>query len=251
VPRAGALDAPAAALANRLVGNPVDAAVLETTLGGVSFETRSALTFAVTGATCDVVVSGRSAAWGEALSVPSGSRIVVGPAISGVRSYVAVGGGINVDAVLGSRSTDTLALVGPPLVHTGASLPIGLPRDTPGEAAAVPRPDRPVVLRYDEGPRADWYSTVLTGSYTVLGDSNRVGLRLAGTPLERAREGELPSEGIVLGAIQVPSDGQPIVFLNDHPTTGGYPVVGVVLAEDLQLCAQLRPGEPVTFLRRP
>jgi allophanate hydrolase subunit 2 len=86
-------------------------------------------------------------------------------------------------------------------------------------------------------------------AYTVSPDSDRVGLRLVGRPIPLARDDELPSEGIVLGAVQVPPDGQPVVFLADHPTTGGYPVVAVVDETDLWQCAQLRPGEPVTFTR--
>ena len=246
MPRAGALDGPAAALANRLVGNPLESAVLETTMGGVSFETTAALTLAVTGAACPVLVDGHAAAWGEAITVRAGSRVVVGPATSGVRSYVALSGGIVVDQVLGSRSTDTLAYVGPPLLHGGDVLPVGLPFDVPSEGVAVPRAG-PVVLRYLPGPRDSWFTELPRGRYTVTGESNRVGLRLSGTSLTRARAGELPSEGIVLGAIQVPADGQPLVFLNDHPTTGGYPVVGVVLAEDLPQCAQLRPGDLVSL----
>ncbi|MEP6816539.1 MAG: allophanate hydrolase subunit 2 family protein, partial [Marmoricola sp.] len=84
-------------------------------------------------------------------------------------------------------------------------------------------------------------------SYAVTAESNRIGLRLHGVPLVRARHDELPSEGMVLGAVQVPPNGQPMVFLNDHPVTGGYPVLGVVLDRDLPVCAQLRPGETVRF----
>jgi allophanate hydrolase subunit 2 len=107
-------------------------------------------------------------------------------------------------------------------------------------------------LRIVPGPRADWFAdgavAALCGSaYVVQADSNRVGLRLRGTPLVRARPDELPSEGMVLGAVQVPPDGQPVVLLADHPTTGGYPVLGVVREEDLWQCAQLRPGERVSF----
>jgi allophanate hydrolase subunit 2 len=102
------------------------------------------------------------------------------------------------------------------------------------------------------GPRSDWFTpaavSALDGAaYVVAADSNRIGLRLTGQAVERAREGELPSEGMVLGAVQVPPSGQPVVFLNDHPTTGGYPVVGVVLDEDLQVCAQARPGDRLTL----
>lgn len=211
-------------------------------MGGVAFQAASALTFAVTGATCPVSVDGHAAAWGEAVTVPAGSRVVIGAATTGVRSYVALSGGVAVEPVLGSRSTDTLSYVGPPLPRAGDVLPIGPAQSAPGDGVAVPR-GGPVVLRYLPGPRNSWFTDLPRGGYTVTGDSNRVGLRLAGTALGRTREGELPSEGIVLGAIQVPPNGQPLVFLNDHPTTGGYPVVGVVLPEDLPQCAQLRPGD--------
>jgi allophanate hydrolase subunit 2 len=111
------------------------------------------------------------------------------------------------------------------------------------------------VLRLQPGPREDWFEdgalATLTGtSYAVTGDSNRVGLRLEGRPLTRRRTDELPSEGLVLGSVQVPPSGRPLVFLHDHPTTGGYPVVAVVEPDDLWLCAQLRPGERVRFTRR-
>jgi len=194
-------------------------------------------------------VDNRASAWGEPISAPAGSRVTIGPATEGVRSYVAVSGGILVEPVLGSRSTDTLAFVGPPVVRTGDELPVGSPGEAPGEAAAIPVPRGNVVVRYHPGPRDEWFASAPEGAYEVSADSNRVGLRLGGRPIERRRTDELPSEGIVLGAIQVPSDGQPLVFLNDHPTTGGYPVIGVVLAEDLAQCAQLRPGDSVTFRR--
>jgi allophanate hydrolase subunit 2 len=108
------------------------------------------------------------------------------------------------------------------------------------------------VLRVVLGPRADWFSTAVLAAfdgatYEVAAESNRIGLRLRGRPLERARAGELPSEGMVLGAVQVPPNGQPVVFLNDHPTTGGYPVVGVVLEDDLPVCAQARPGDRLSL----
>ncbi|MGZ4459772.1 MAG: 5-oxoprolinase subunit C family protein [Nocardioidaceae bacterium] len=252
VPRAGALDQPAAALANRLVGNVADAAVLETTLGGVAFTVSAAVSVAVTGTGCDVHVGDRAVAWGEPVSVPAGATVRVGAATWGVRSYVAVAGGLLPDAVLGSRSTDTLSWVGHGRLVEGTTVPVGRADGAPRPVdVAVHRPPaRPAVLRYVAGPREEWFTapwTLGTSTYTVQGESNRVGLRLAGPSLERRRRGELPSEGIVLGAIQVPASGQPLVFLNDHPTTGGYPVVGVVVPGDLPLCAQLRPGDEVRF----
>jgi allophanate hydrolase subunit 2 len=166
-----------------------------------------------------------------------------------------VAGGIAVAPVLGSRSTDTLAWVGPPPVEAGTVLPVG---GTGGEPRPhdTPRPPRPGPLRVVPGPRDDWFAPdaldVLCGSaYTVAADSNRVGLRLEGPALRRTRDGELPSEGMVLGAVQVPPSGTPVVFLADHPPTGGYPVIGVVEPDDLWQCAQLRPGEEVRFTCRP
>ena len=132
VPRAGALDASAADLANRLVGNHADAAVLETTLGGVRVRATAAMTVAVTGAECEVRVGGRARPFGTAVAVTAGSEVVVGPARHGVRSYLAVSGGVDVEPVRGSRATDTLAHVGPPVLAAGQRLPVG-------SAVAAPR----------------------------------------------------------------------------------------------------------------
>lgn len=245
VPRAGALDAPAAALANRLVGNDPGAAVLEVLLGGLVLRTDAGCWVAVTGA----------AGQGRAEWLAAGAEVRVERPATGLRSYVAVAGGIAVEPVLGSRSTDTLAWVGPPRVEAGTRLPVGEPAGEPA-AFDAPRPPRPGPLRLVPGPRDDWFTDdaldVLCGSpYVVEADSNRVGMRLDGPPLTRRRGGELPSEGMVLGAVQVPPTGRPVVFLADHPPTGGYPVIGVVHPDDLWQCAQLRPGEQVTFRRAP
>lgn len=252
VPRAGALDGPAAALANRLVGNPPDCAVLETTLAGITLRAGRALTLAVTGAECEVVVDGRHRPFGEPVSVAAGAEVLLGPARWGVRSYLAAAGGIDVAPVLGSRSTDTLAFVGPPVVVAGSVLPVGSPAAAPAPVDGH-RPTRPeAVLRLHPGPRIDWFARdsldrLAAASYAVGSDSNRIGLRLSGPALARAVDRELPSEGMVPGAVQVPPDGQPVVLLLDHPVTGGYPVVGVVDRADLARCAQLRPGDPVRF----
>lgn len=251
VARAGALDGTAAALANRLVGNAVDAAVLEVTLGGLVVRADRDCWVAVTGAEGPVTVDGAACAHAQAERLRAGAVLEVGTPWRGVRSYLAVGGGIAVEPVLGSRSTDTLAWVGPPRVEDGTVLPVG---SGPGEPAPhdTPRPPAPGPLRLHPGPRADWFAgdpvAALCGAaYRVEGASDRVGLRLAGRALERVRTGELASEGMVHGAVQVPPSGQPIVFLADHPTTGGYPVVAVVEPADLWRCAQLRPGDEVRF----
>ncbi|WP_330456638.1 biotin-dependent carboxyltransferase family protein [Streptomyces sp. NBC_00820] len=255
VPRSGALDAPAAALVNRLVGNAADAAVLETTLDGCALRPRSAVTLAVGGAPCAVSVNGRPAPWGAPVGVAAGELLEVGRAVAGVRSYVAVSGGVAVEPVLGSRATDLLSGLGPAPLANGTVLPVGVPAGPPARVDAVPQPRPPaeLVLRVTPGPRADWFTArahrdLATRAYRVSPASNRIGLRTEGPALERARTGELPSEGMVLGAVQVPPDGRPVVFLADHPTTGGYPVIAVVRARDLPAAAQAVPGTPVRFV---
>ncbi|MFB8775558.1 5-oxoprolinase subunit C family protein [Streptomyces broussonetiae] len=255
VPRSGALDTPAAALVNRLVGNPREAAVLETTLDGCAVRPRSAVTVAVGGAPCRVTVDGHPVAWGAPVRVPAGAVLDVGAAVSGVRGYVAVSGGIAVEPVLGSRATDLLSGLGPPPLTVDAVLPLGPATGRHARVDVAPQPGPPaeLVLRVTPGPRADWCTadalrTLTTRAYRVSSASNRIGLRTEGPALERARPGELPSEGLVLGAVQVPPDGRPVVFLADHPTTGGYPVIAVVRTADLPAAAQARPGTPVRFL---
>jgi biotin-dependent carboxylase-like uncharacterized protein len=253
VPRAGALDGPAAALAGRLVGNGDDDACLEVLLGGLAMTTDRGAWVAVTGAPCAVRVDGRPGAFAAAVWWPAGSELVLGTPASGLRSYVAVAGGIAAEPVLGSRSTDTLAWVGPPPVAAGDVLPVGRPAGSPA-ALDTPRPPTTGPLRLRVGPRADRVDgdvldLLCRTSYTVSPDSDRIGLRLDGAPLPRTSAQEVASEGMVLGAVQMPPDGRPVVFLADHPTTGGYPVVAVVEEGDLWQCAQLRPGQPVRFTR--
>jgi biotin-dependent carboxylase-like uncharacterized protein len=268
VARSGALDAPSLARANALVGNPLTDAGLETTLTGVTLRAETAVTVAVCGAPARITVDGTPVAFDEAVEVPEGALLEVGPAITGVRSYVAVAGGLRVQTVLGSRSTDTLSGLGPPPLRAGFVLPVGTPHavatsatagfDGPPEAlvppaGVIPEPGAQVTLRVRLGPRHDWFSgsardAVVALPYVLSVKSNRVGARLSGPPLNRAVYDELPSEGIVLGAVQVPADGQPLVFLADHPTTGGYPVIAVVERQDLPLLAQARPGTAIRFV---
>ncbi|MGF0173012.1 biotin-dependent carboxyltransferase family protein [Streptomyces sp. Marseille-Q5077] len=255
VPRSGALDGPAAALVNRLVGNAPEAAVLESTLNGCAVRPRSTVTVAVGGAPCRVTVDGRPVAWGAAVRVPAGALLEVGAAVSGVRSYVAVSGGIAVEPVLGSRSTDLLSGLGPPPLTDGTVLPLGRPTRLHARVDVAPQPAPPgeLVLRVTPGPRDDWFTPAAVRAFTsrpyrVSAASNRIGLRTEGPALERALTRELPSEGVVLGAVQVPPDGRPVVFLADHPTTGGYPVIAVVRAADLPAAAQAVPGTPVRFV---
>ena len=209
---------------------------------------------AVTGAAAPVLVDGRPASLGVALALGEGQLLDVRTALSGVRSYLAVGGGLIPPSVLGSRSRDTLSGLGPAPLADGDVLEVG-PATGPTPAVSYTVPPvttSPVVLRVSAGSGADRFGdgglAVLLGStYEVSAVSNRVGARLAGPPVAQLSDAELESEGMVLGAVQVPPDGQPVVLLADHPTTGGYPVIAVVDPDGLAALAQARPGSAVRF----
>ena len=237
---------PALRRANALVGNPPEAAGLETTLVGCALRFEAAARVAVTGATARVRLD-REPVAGGVLDVPAGSVLDVGRATAGVRSYVAIAGGIDVEPVLGSRSTDTLSGLGPPRLTDGMTLPLGAASGSPSPSPVGPAGGDDLLLGVRLGPRDDWFddAVLFRDAYTVSPVSNRVGCRLAGSAVPRTRAGEFPSEGVVLGAVQVPADGQPLIFLADHPTTGGYPVIGVV--DDVTPLAQARPGTKVRF----
>ncbi len=248
--RSGACDRASYRLANRLVGNEPGAAVLEVTFGGLAVRAEEGMTVATTGARCHGETAHNAPVW-----LPAGGELRLGAPVSGLRTYLAVRGGIEVDAVLGSRSTDILAGLGPEKVAAGDVVPVGEPDgDMPGvDVAPVVAPtDGELVVGILPGPRRDWFTAESWGSltgqaYVVSNDCDRVGIRLEGAPLERSRGGELPSEGMMRGALQVPPSGTPVLFLADHPVTGGYPVIGYVVDADVDRCAQLRPGQTVRF----
>ena len=239
VPPSGALDEPQRQLLNRLVGNPPDAAVIET-LGGLRVHTS---------APAIVATSSERAP----IAVRAGVATSVEPAPDELWGYLAVRGGIAVEPILGSRSTESRSGLGPPPITAGTTLPIGPDPGAPVVADHAPPPHRePPVVGVWPGPRLSWFSedamSVLTSAaWTVSGDASRVGVRLDGPALRRRIPGELPSEGVLLGAIQVPPDGRPVVMLADHPTTGGYPVVAVVDPAGIPRLVQSRPGSTVRF----
>ena len=265
----GAADRTAYRRGQRLVGDLPGGAALELLLGGLTATARGELTVAVTGAPASLRVGDRPVPHATPVAVHDGETIELGMPPTGLRSYLAVRGGIAVDPVLGSRSTDTLAGLGPPPLRAGDVLPIGATRhgslDLGGLAG---QSDRLTVvggsgadagltdLEVLTGPRTDWLADpgdLERSGWTVGPASDRVGLRLVGTPLARvpARRGaEVPSEGLVRGAVQLPPDGLPVVLLADHPVTGGYPVVGVLARAAADRAAQLRPGDRVRLAWR-
>jgi biotin-dependent carboxylase-like uncharacterized protein len=244
VARAGAFDRAALRLGNRLVGNPDAAAAIEVTLGGLAVRLLAPATIALTGAVCTGAPD-----WGAAVSLPTGASFRLAAPERGLRSYLAVRGGVAVPPVLGSRSTDTLSGIGPAPLRAGDRLPIGVSADAlVGASAAEPAFRTSLPVRF--GPRDDWFTAaardaLLDATWTVRPECDRVGIRLDGPVLARSRTEELPSEPTLPGAVQVPPYGRPIVFGPDAPVTGGYPVIAVVT--DLDPAAQLRPGDPVRF----
>lgn len=252
VGRSGAADRRSHDLANRLVANDAGAATLEVTLGGLQVRAEADLTVAVTGAPAPAEVDGTPVGHAAVLRLRAGQVLTLGPPRSGLRSYLAVRGGVAVPAVLGSRATDVLSGLGPDPLTAGAVLPIGpAPRAVPTvDQAPVCEPGSGgLVLRARRGPRSDRVHDELFGRvWTVSSRSDRIGARLDGPPLRHVTGlGELPSEGVVRGAVQVPPSGEPVLFLADHPVTGGYPVVAVVVDADVDLAAQARPGQEIRF----
>ncbi len=258
VPRSGAADRASLQLANRLLGNAPGDAAIEATLGGLAVQLTAARWCVVTGADAPVLLDGTPVGNHAPFLVPAGATVRLGRPAHGLRSYLAVRGGLDTPVVLGSRSEDVLSGIAPRPLAPGVHVLLGaLPGSTlaPVDIAPVRAWSEHPVLQLDRGPRHDWitpdsWRALTSSAYEVSSESNRIGLRLTGRRLARAIEIELPSEGLVPGAMQVPPSGEPVVFLADHPTTGGYPVVAVVAPGSLNLLGQLTPGQSVRFRLR-
>lgn len=239
VPTSGAVDRSAHDRCNRLVGNPPGAATIET-CGGLVIE-----------AVRPVVAA--TSADGQRHTLQSGDTIRVDPADGQMWAYLAVRGGIEVEPVLGSRSTDTLSGIGPLPIADGAVFGVGADPGTDLVTDQAPvRPPEPTV-RLWSAPRTTWFregrDALVAHRWTVTGDVNRVGVRLSPGDFARhpSAPSEMASEGLVAGAVQITPAGEPIVMLADHPTTGGYPVIGVVDPIDLAIVAQAKPGSSIRF----
>ncbi|WP_156754511.1 5-oxoprolinase subunit C family protein [Actinokineospora pegani] len=254
VPPSGALDVPSLLLANRLAGNLEGAAAVESVFGGLRVRAECSCTVVVTGPSTPVLVDGRDVGSHTPVHLSPGAVVELGAPRAGLRCYLGVSGGVDVPPHLGSRSTDVLSGLGPAPLRPGDVLPLGTPvRPPSGEDTIAPlSPSEHLTAPVLLGPREDWFDDpagqLSAGSWTVSPESNRVGLRLVGTVLSRAKafaDQELTSEPVVTGAVQVPAGGRPVVFLADHPTTGGYPVIGVVVGRALAELGQARPGTRV------
>ncbi|WP_142280496.1 5-oxoprolinase/urea amidolyase family protein [Mycobacterium saskatchewanense] len=253
VGESGAADRRAHRLANRLVANPDDWATVEVTFGGFAARVRGGdVDIAVTGADTDPTVNGVKFGTNSIHRVRDGQLIALGTPRAGLRSYLAVRGGICVPPVLGSRSYDVMSAIGPAPLRPGDRLPVGEHTDAYPELDQAPVaaiPGDVVELSAVPGPRDDWFvdpDALVHTDWVASDRSDRVGMRLVGRALQyRYPDRQLPSEGATRGAIQVPPNGLPVILGPDHPLTGGYPVVGVVVDDDVDRMAQVRPGQRV------
>ena len=253
VTRSGAADRGAHMLANRLVANPTDRATVEVTMGGFAARVRGGdVDIAVTGADTGAAAGSTRFGANSIAHLRDGEVISLGVPHAGLRSYLAVRGGIDVPPVLGSRSYDVLSGIGPRPLQPGQMLPIGehtenYPELDQAPVAAIPR--QLVDLLVVPGPRDNWLTdadALVHTVWTVSDRSDRVGIRLQGRPLAHREPGrQLPSEGATRGAIQLPPNGLPVILGPDHPVTGGYPVVGVIADRAIDKVAQVRPGQLV------
>jgi biotin-dependent carboxylase-like uncharacterized protein len=256
VGRSGAADRRSHTLANRLVANPGEFATIEVTFGGLTARVRGGdkkgIAIAVTGADTDPSINGVPFGTNSIHYAHDGEVITLGAPHSGLRTYLAVRGGIDVEPVLGSRSYDVMSAIGPLPLAPGDVLPIGEHSDEFPELDQAPVAaieDDVLELMVVPGPRDDWFvdpDVLIRTNWQATNKSDRVGMRLVGMPLEyRWPDRQLPSEGATRGAIQVPQNGFPVILGPDHPVTGGYPVIGVVADDDVDRVAQIRPGQTV------
>lgn len=262
VPVCGVMDSFATTVANRLVGNPDHAAVLEMTLNGPELQFEHDTVLAITGANLSPTIQGHAVPMWEPVVIHRGSRLAFGRPQSGSRAYLAIAGGIDVPLVLGSRSThcssQTGGLSGRPL-KAGDNLYGKSPHNFINRVIRkrlpnqlIPRYEQSVTLRIIVGPQQDCFrkstlDTLTASTYSVSPQSDRMGYRLVGPKLIRKGSAHCISDGTTIGALQVPPEGEPILLMADRQTTGGYPKIAVVITTDLPLAAQLAPRNTINF----
>lgn len=252
----GAFDQAAMRQAHDLLGDAPDTAVLEVLAGGLRLRAETNHLIAVTGGIGSIHVDGEHVEHGRAFVVHAGQEVVVGLVELGLRAYVGIAGGVVSEPVLGSRSTDTMSGLGPPRLAAGDLIIAGEPKH-PSEIEDVPAllTSGTTTAVAVPGPRDDWFTgdavrAFFSTEWTVSSRSDRVGVRLEGPTLERSVTDELPSEPCIRGSVQVTTDGLPVALGPDHPVTGGYPVIAVVVDAHVDRLAQVRPGDLVRFTRR-
>ena len=259
VPVAGPMDTFSHRLANQLVGNDAGAATLEVTLIGPELMVEAETTLALAGAVFEVTCDGVPVPQGASFPVQRGQRLKFGRVVLGARAYLAVAGGILTETVLGSRATHLVSGMGGVegrALRAGDRVPVlaGPSPRSPRKANGLTLPTGGRArLRVMPGPQDDWFhaealKTVAGVSFRISPRSNRMGYRLEGPPLVRRREGELISEPVGMGAIQVPGAGAPILLMADRQTAGGYPKIGHVISADLPIAGQLAPGDFIEFI---
>jgi biotin-dependent carboxylase-like uncharacterized protein len=256
VPTSGAFDQSAHQLANRLVGNFPNACAIESLRGSFQFSTDTDLVIAVTGASASVQVNGREHEMSRAIYVSADSTVAIRPGNQGLRTYIAIRGSISGDSVMGSYSYDELSQIGTPPLKAGDQLTISnqVAESISGEYFPNFAVSGQAEIELEAMPAPRWSGfsngqTLFEAEYQVTESSNRVGMRLTGPELVWNSTTRLASEGVIIGAIQIPVDGMPLIFGPDHPTTGGYPVIAVVSRRSLNVLAQTAPGTKVRFRR--
>ncbi|WP_127958664.1 5-oxoprolinase subunit PxpC [Serratia microhaemolytica] len=257
VSQSGALDAPALKIANLLVGNQADAAGLEITLGQFSAKFTKNCWIALTGAGCNAQLDGQPVWTGWCYAVKKGQQLTLKMPKYGMRSYLAVSGGIDVPEVLGSRSTDLKAAFGGwqgRQLKEGDQLPLGAVQAQPKAMVGVHQLLFSNRVRVIPGPEYQEFSPEAQENFwrtpwQLTPQSNRMGYRLSSScALQRTEQRELLSHGLLPGVIQVPHNGQPIILMADAQTTGGYPRIACVIEADLYHLAQVRLGELIHFV---
>ena len=258
IPESGPIDRAAFVLANRLVGNPDDAAGLECTLAGPRLEILAPGALAATGAEMPLSVNDRQAPRWRTVAVRAGDIVSLGLAGRGIRGYLAFAGGLDLPLVLGSRATYLRGQLGGyngRALRRGDAVRLGAGRPAPARvvhAGSIPRYDGEATVRVVLGPQADRFTpagiaTFLEGAYEMLPQSDRMGARLLGPRIAHARGHDIVSDGIPFGGVQVVGDGQPIVLLADRQSTGGYTKIATVCSVDVGRVGQLRPGARLRF----